>query len=225
MKKYKFGIVLTTFDRFEYAQQMFMTLKTSSFLPNTILYISDDCSIDSNLINMIDDFSVDDNNLKIIKNFNKTNLGSKQNYQKSILFFEDKDVDFIINLDSDCLLNSKWLIKINELINDFDENIICSSFCCKYHHGNPYNYLKTIKENYYERDTLNGLGVCFPKSLLNDFKIETHKHFDEYLCKELKNKYNMTCICTKDSYIQHIGIYGVHSSPNTCDISNNFIGV
>jgi len=224
MKQYKFGVNLTTFNRFEYLKKTLDSLSKTIFLPNTVLLITDDCSTDINVINLLNDFIINNENVKLIKYFNKSNLGSKNNYIKSILYFEQFDIEFLVNLDSDCILNNKWLIELNKLINTFDENIICSSFCCKFHHGNPHNYIRLIEENYYERDTLNGLGVCFSKKLINDFNIETNKHFDEFLCKELKNKYKMRCICTSTSYIQHIGLYGVHSNPSTCDISDNFLG-
>jgi hypothetical protein len=134
-----------------------------------------------NCIIRLNNFNLIDNNVKLIKIFNKNNLGSKENYKRSIISFENDDIDYIINLDSDCLLNKDWLIKLNQLINNFEHNIICSSFSCLYHHGNPFNYVKEIDDCYYERDTLNGLGVCFPKILIKEFKLETHKHFDEYL--------------------------------------------
>jgi len=225
MTNNKFGIILTTFNRYEYLEKTLETLSKTNFLPNTIIKIFDDCSTENKVIELLNNFNLIDNNVKLIKIFNKNNLGSKENYKRSIISFENDDIDYIVNLDSDCLLNKDWLIKLNQLINNFEHNIICSSFSCLYHHGNPFNYVKEIDDCYYERDTLNGLGVCFPKILIKEFKLETHKHFDEYLCKELKNKYNMRCICTKTSYIQHIGVYGVHSNPNTCDISTNFIGI
>lgn len=223
-KNYKFGILINTFNRFEYAEKMLKSFSNTIFIPNTIVHVTDDCSTEEDLISFLEKYNINNKLITLNKFKNSVNIGSKNNYKNSILSFEDKDVDFIINLDSDCILNKNWLVKINELINNFNENIICSSFCCKYHNGNPSNYLKNISEDYYERETLNGLGVCFPKKLIDDFKIYTNKHFDEYLCKELKNKHNMTCICTSMSYIQHIGVYGVHSNPYTCDISDNFLG-
>ena len=155
-----------------------------------------------------------------IDNLTYSGIITEEHLKKCILFY----LEFSKQFNNIILINNDCMIELNKLINTFDENIICSSFCCKFHHGNPHNYIRLIEENYYERDTLNGLGVCFPKKLINDFNIETNKHFDEFLCKELKNKYNMRCICTSTSYIQHIGLYGVHSNPSTCDISDNFLG-
>jgi len=220
----KFGIIITTFNRFEYAYKMLESFKKSNFLPNTIIKIFDDHSEDKNLLEYINNYEINDDNVKLYKYRNNYNLGSKLNYHNSILNFENEDIDYLINLDSDCILNKNWLLKLNELIYYFSEDLICSSFCCKYHHGNPDNKLLEIAEGYYERDTLNGLGVAFPKKIISEFKTIPQQHFDGFLCKELKQKHGLRCICTRDSYIQHIGKYGVHSNPDTCDISTNFIG-
>jgi GT2 family glycosyltransferase len=224
MKTYKFGINVTTYNRYKYLLSTLESLKKTIFLPDTVLIITDDNSQEQDTINYLKNYNIENENIKIRKIFNESNLGSKDNYHKSLLSFIDEDVDFIVNIDSDCLLNKQWLLKINELINEFDDNIICSSFCCKYHFGNPNNKLEIIKEKYYERDTLNGMGICFPKKILHEFYNHSPLHFDGYLCHDLKNRYKMRCICTSISYMQHIGAYGVHSNPHAYDCSDNFIG-
>jgi len=225
MKYYKFGINITTYNRYEYLFKTLESLKNTIFIPDTVMIITDDCSQDSRVLDYLNNYNIINNNVVIKKIFNEHNLGSKNNYHKSLLTFVNENIDFIINIDSDCILNKEWLIKINELINDFnDENIICSSFCCKYHFGNPSNKLQIVNEKYYERDTLNGLGICFPKKILYEFYSSSSMHFDGYLCHDLKKKHNMKCYCTKDSYMQHIGEFGEHSRPSAYDSSDNFIG-
>ena len=222
--EYKFGINITTFNRFEYLFKTLESLKKTIFIPNSIIKITDDNSTDINVINYLNNYSIENQNIEL--NFNENNIGSFKNYQKTILTFADKNIDFLISLDSDCIMNPNWLLEINKLINIFGENIICSSFCCKYHHGNPGNPLIEVNENYYERTTLNGLGICFPKYLIEDFKENMPAHFDSTLCGKIKQKHNMKCICTKVSFMQHIGLNGEHSSESSdsCDISDNFIG-
>lgn len=221
---YNYGINITSYNRFSYLKTTLESFKKTIFLPNTVVIITDDASTDPDVITYLQKYTIENSNVTLKKNFNKVNLGSKENYHKSLLTFLSEEIDFIINLDSDTLFNKEWMVKNDEIIKKFGTDIISSSFCCKYHHGNPNNKLELLEENFFERDTLNGLGVCFPIYILQDFLKPTSKHFDEYLCKELKQKYNMRCICTKDSYMQHIGLFGVHSGPSTCDVSDNFLG-
>lgn len=220
----KFGINITTYNRFDYARTMLESLKKTVFLNKTVIRITDDASTETSLINYLSSYIIEDPNVTLKKLFNTNNLGSKRNYQHSLLGFEEEDVDFIVNLDSDCILNKDWLLKNKEVIEKFGKNILSSSFCCRYHHGNPSNKMVPLEDNFYERDTLNGLGICFSKEILSEFKKESHMHFDSYLNLELKPKHNLRCICTKDSYIQHIGIRGENSHPGSVDLSDNFVG-
>jgi mRNA-degrading endonuclease HigB of HigAB toxin-antitoxin module len=71
------------------------------------------------------------------------------------------------------LLFSNILVSL--LKNDIDIN----QYKNNHPAGNIGNNLKKIKDC---------IKYEFPKILIKEFKLETHKHFDEYLCKELKNK-------------------------------------
>jgi glycosyltransferase involved in cell wall biosynthesis len=225
-----FGINITTFNRPEYVKTFFDSLKNTHILEGTIINITDDASTDSKTQELIKSFI--ESNEKIKVNFfkNEINLGSKINYEKSLCTFINENVDFIINLDSDCVFHNDWMLEIKKIISLFGENLLCSSFFCEMHLGNPKNGLHIIKNEisgdvYVERDTLNGLGICFPKKILNEFlNKQITKHFDSYLTDDLKKKYGLRCICTSVSYIQHIGEYGVNSRPNFYDKSNKFIG-
>ena len=225
-----FGINITTFNRYEYVKTFFDSLKNTFILDNTIINITDDASTDNRVIDLIKNFINKNENDKVNFFQNETNIGSKINYEKSLCTFINEKVDFIINLDSDCIFHKNWMLEIKKIIDLFGENVLCSSFFCENHLGNPNNKLHFIKneidnQTYVERDTLNGLGICFPKKILNEFlNNNITKHFDNYLNDDLKKKYNLRCICTSVSYIQHIGEHGVNSRPNFYDKSNNFMG-
>lgn len=220
----KFGIIITTFNRFEYVKRMLESFKRTIFPEGTVVYINDDGSTDTELKKYIFGYHIENNNVILKKHLNQQNIGSKRNYVESVLRLEKEEIDFVINLDSDCVLNPKWLLKIKQIINNFGDNIICSSFFCRHHIGNPSNRLIPLKDEYYERDTLNGLGICFPSRYIEDFKIESDLHFDSFLAQVIKPKYNLKCICTNVSYIQHIGIKGVNSNPHSFDAAELFIG-
>lgn len=225
----KFGINITTFNRPEYLKLFFESFVATKIFDNTIINVTDDFSTDLETKDLLKKY-IDYLSLNNTVNFyqNGVNLGSKLNYEKSLLSFESTDIDFVINLDSDCILHKNWLVEIKEIIDVFGENILCSSFFCEHHLGNPNNRLEFIQKDknnrkYVIRDTLNGLGLCFPKKILSDFNVKTDKHFDTYVNTDLKNKYNLICVCTSVSYIQHIGKNGVNSTPDFYDFSKNFI--
>lgn len=223
----KFGLNITTYDRVDYCKTFFESIKNTIFPPHTVIHITDDCSKNTEVHDIIQKFISDCNETTIKFYINDANLGSKENYKKSLLSFLDVDVDFIVNVDSDCLVNERWLLELNDIITHFGKEIICSSFYCENHLGNPNNKITIIdveNKKYIERDTLNGLGICFHKDLLYDFlSYNSEKHFDSFINYDLKKKYNLKCICTSISYMQHIGEYGVHSRPEFYDKSNSFI--
>jgi glycosyltransferase involved in cell wall biosynthesis len=224
----KFGINITTFNRPEYAEIFFKSLSNSELIDDTIINITDDCSSDENTINLISKFK-ETNEKKIINIFkNDVNIGADANYKKSLSTFIDLDVDFIVNLDSDCILNKNWMIELQDLIYEFGENNLYSVFFCEKNIGNLSNtYTEVIgqknQKTYYRRDSLNGLGLCFPKKILPDIvNNQTGIWFDSYVNLKLRFTYDLTPICTSVSYIQHIGEIGVNSAPNNYDHSQSF---
>jgi glycosyltransferase involved in cell wall biosynthesis len=56
MTNNKFGIILTTFNRYEYLEKTLETLSKTNFLPNTIIKIFDDCSTENKVIELLNNY-------------------------------------------------------------------------------------------------------------------------------------------------------------------------
>ena len=239
---YKYGINITTYNRPEYLEKMFFYFKKTNFLDNTIIKITDDFSDDKRTTDLVNDFELDNKNYKVKKYFNPFNFGAKLNYLRSVQRFWDEDVDYVVNLDSDAIVNKNWLIEINKMNNIFGPNVLSSVFYCDNSFGDvtigknthePVNkdFFKKIENTneYYKTKTLNGICLSFPKFIIKDLFDETHaRHFDGLVSHDLKIKYNLQSICTSKSYVEHIGEYGVNSNinfPTTVDKATNFVGV
>lgn len=224
MKKY--GICITTYNRYGYFQQMVDSLRASKILNHTKIFISDDFSQDENIKKLLKTIENESwqNPTVITKVFyNEKNIGSRLNYIKNISRFKNEEVDMVINLDSDAIFNKNWMIELDKLLEIFNYNVIGSVFFCDNRSRDPKNFV-IEHENYIERRTMNGLGLTFPAWLIPYIETEITEvdHLDHYICRK-KNEFNLKCVCTKKSYIEHIGVYGEHSDPSTIDRATNFI--
>ena len=219
MKEYKYGICITTYNRPEYLERFFATLKNTEFLDNTIVRILDDCS-DERSTKIIEEFMIDSDKVKLFKETNIYNLGPGYNYTKNILNFKEDDVDYIINLDSDSVHNPKWLKKINLINNLFGPKVLSSVFWCD--HGYPYEKIE-LEETFLKTRSLNGLCLCFPKFFMQDFiDKKGSRSFDGFTSYDLKKKYDLETVVTELSYVEHIGLHGVNYPP---DIAKKFVGI
>ena len=140
MKKYKYGISITTYNRPEYLSQFLETFRDTNFLEETVVRILDDDSSNKETLEMLNNFKIDNPNVELHIEHNLYNMGPVYNYTKNIIKFENDDVDYIINLDSDSIHNPEWLNKINEINNHFGPKVLSSVFWCD--HGYPYEKIE-----------------------------------------------------------------------------------
>lgn len=221
MKKYKYGICITTYNRPNYLSSFINTLKDTEFLNNTVIRILDDNSNNSKTLHLINNLPSFSDKVTLHFERNEKNLGPAFNYTENIKKFIDDDVDYIINLDADCILNKKWLKKINFINNCFGPNVISSVFWCD--HGYPTEEVIINDETFLKTRSLNGICLCFPKYFIDDFmNKKTSRSFDGFVSYDLKHKYNLDTITTEISYLEHIGIKGVNYPP---DVAKQFIGL
>jgi hypothetical protein len=220
MKKYKYGISITTYNRPEYLSQFLETFRNTNFLEGTVVRILDDDSSNKETLEMLNNFKIDNPNVELHIEHNLYNMGPVYNYTKNIIKFENDDVDYIINLDSDSIHNPEWLNKINEINNHFGPKVLSSVFWCD--HGYPHEKIQ-LEETFLKTRSLNGLCLCFPKYFMQDFiDKKGSRSFDGFTSYDLKKKYNLDTVVTELSYVEHIGLHGVNYPP---DIAKKFVGI
>lgn len=215
------GIGITTFNREDVWERSVKSLSKSRFLDNT-------------KIHLIDDNSHTDTNIELAKKYlgdyelttfkNPITIGSEENYRQLINSFKDTDVDVIVNLDSDGIYSPMWHEKLDSLMSQYEYNVIASVFFVRVHADQSHDPCIDLGDHY-ERIGLNGLGLAFPSYLISEFSNPQYpRHMDTYITFELGPKYGLKRVCTKESYIDHIGFHGVHSRPNYLDVATDFVG-
>lgn len=216
------GIAITTYNREDIWERSVKSLAKTEFLPHTKIRIFDDASNSSKNINLAEKY-LSGQDLVILRNTNT--VGSKENYRRVISSFSGSTaVDVIINLDSDAIYSPLWQKELDKLMKIFNYSVLANVFFVRHHIGNPSNKLVDYGD-YYERDSLNGLGLSFPGYIAQDFQIMNYPgHMDSYISFSLSKKYNLRSVCTKKSYIEHIGDYGVHSRSGYTDKATDFVG-
>ena len=221
MKKYKYGISITTYNRPEYLSQFLETFRNTNFLEGTVVRILDDDSSNKETLEMLNNFKIDNPNVELHIEHNLYNIGPIYNYTKNIIKFENDDVDYIINLDSDSVHNPEWLNKINEINNHFGPKVLSSVFWCN--HGYPRTEVKIEEEKYLYTRSLNGICLCFPKFFVKEFvNKKNDRSFDGFTSYDLRHKYKLNTVTTKQSYVEHIGLHGINWPP---DVAHSFVGV
>ena len=212
-----YGICITTFNRFDYWNQMVDSFSKTEFLPNTKIFVSDDKSSDSRVNEKSRELLKLSADVRLFQN--EENIGARKHYIKNIARFENEDVGVIINVDSDGLFNKSWMKKLDELMAKFDYNVIANVFFC----SRDRNNFILDKGDYIQRNSLNGHGLSFPKLFIPFIKtkIVEGDHLDHYVYRKSKEM-GLKSVCTKDSYIEHIGAQGVHSVPHFYDKATNF---
>jgi len=256
----RYGIAITTHNRYEYLDRFLESFSLSHILDETEIIISDDCSSDDRVLPRIQDFYNKRSDLSISCYKNEINIGSKSHYVVVMSQLTAMGCDYLINIDSDCLLNPFWMIELDKLLSHFDYQALGSVFHTDTSKTtDPTNWEKDYNDKYIEKKNLNGLGLCFPawyvknwesewlseqkrreeaakakasilvphqqQVLFHDGRYEsTLLHFDAYINKK-KEEYGMRSFCTRISYIDHIGEFGVNSRPGQMfDRAIDFIG-
>lgn len=219
MKKY--GILITTFNRYDYYKTMADSLKRCELLLGTKIFISDDCSTDPRIKEISLDLQSHFKEFDVRLFTNEQNLGAQRNYRRSMLRFENEDVDHVINIDADCIFNKFWMKYLDQVISLFDYDVCANAFM-----GDLYHTVIFQNENYIETKTSNGLGLTLPRSMMQIFRDMPDTNsvgFDGYVEQECRKR-NMRCVSPVNSYVEHIGHdYGVNARPGRSEKAVRFV--
>lgn len=237
-KKYKFGCIISFYNRKDFVLNTFESLN-NSFLPDNLLFI------------IIDDGSSDQ--FPVYLNHDYILLKKKKNYGISHSLVVGWDlinllnIEYFINLDSDVKVSSNWisaLFNAHSLHSKLNSNFLATGF-----NGVCHKIIQN-KKNYSIKQTIGGVNLFFSKSMytlvrksltslqrvpasvdeiLDSLELygsnpKLHPVYTgwDWALMSICEKEKIDLICTSPSVVQHVGSYGLTSSPNFTEVSLDF---
>jgi GR25 family glycosyltransferase involved in LPS biosynthesis len=218
-ESYDFGIVIPTYNRYQYVKYLFESLKNANYDNlNVIFILLDDGSTQTELLENLIKFTL--NKIPIVKLLcNRLNLVDQTDKKLNTIMPGSAfpytlrfgtDILFRINcklvchLDSDSIVSKYWihrLIQYHQNI-DVNKNKLISGF-----EAQTLDSVVAIYDNYKQKKVVGGLGIIFDRDLYN-LRIRKwliDHRFDWNICLEMeRNKENI--YVTVPSVIQHTGI-------------------
>jgi hypothetical protein len=207
-KYYKYGLVIPFFNRANYVKFFLESLKKSDLSDCITVFVDESMTKDVNddqilVNNMIINYEMP-NLIKIFKN-------NHSNMYDSILTGWDMlypFCEYLITLDSDTIMKTNWINKINEsyesMKKDFENNefIICSGFNVV---NSQHSVIKK-NEKYILKNSVGGCNIFFKKNIYPDYIRRTliSYKWDTNIITYI-NELNGVIGTTNPSVIQHIG--------------------
>ena len=211
MKKVTIGI--TTYNRKNILEKMIQSLLTSD-LTNAEVHIRiyDDCSTeyDSDYLKSLFPFEV-------AIHVNEINLKADLNTFNMYKDFLNSNDDYFFNADSDLIFHKNWLNFALENIEKTDGVLTL--------YNSQLHKEKNIYENFVQKDDIGAAGTFFSreiiKVMIENLFPEAQKTIDWSFSKLFNNK-NIKILCSKNSYVQHIGFSGQNCNLSTVEYGKNF---
>lgn len=225
--KYKIGIIIPTFGRFDYLKKCFESLSKTNLTDCVIVIVDESLTIDvdddkikTNKYIMEYDFKIP--TIKIYKNIHG-NMFDSINIGLDIL---GHVCEFIMTLDSDTIhdvnfvektISTYWEVKSNN--NDYNKPIVISGF-----NTNKHKIISDNNLNYYVKETIGGCHLGFIaddywnyiRYTLISYKWDTNIY-------NLINRLGGIIATTKPSVVEHIGeVSSVRIDNLPCDKSIDF---
>ena len=207
-KKYKFGIVVPFYSRYEYVEKFLNSFKNTDLNECLIVFIDESLTKDVNddhkkVNKLIQDFNINYPLIKIYKN-KHGNMFDSILYGMDLLYCY---CDFLCTIDSDTIHKKEWIHNIynsyNECKNDFpDVNILVSGFNVV---NNSHSIIEKRK-NYILKNSIGGCNMFFSKDIYTNIIrkcLFSHK-WDTNIVNSIK-EHEYKIITTCQSVIQHIG--------------------
>lgn len=215
-------IAMTTYNRSEVLKTSLRSLARTKTDGVHNLYIFDDCSTDPQVESMLEQFSREARgkfSISIIKN--KSNLGCDLNMCQAINHaFRESNKQFVITIDSDVVYNCNW---ISVMESSYSETISNPQIAAiSLYDSRSHCVTGTYNEFFNIKSSIGGLCALLNRDVFQSMK--TAQSWDWEFVRITRER-NMLLLCSKNSFIQHIGNFGEHS-PNGVmyDFSTTFIG-
>ena len=207
-KSYKYGLVVPFYSRANYVKEFLDSLKQSDMSNCLIVFMDESMTKDVNedhiaCHNLIKNFKIP-NLIKVYKNRHGNMFDSILTGWDMIYPF----CDYLITLDSDTIMRTDWISKIDEsyreIKNDFPENnfIICSGFNAE----TERHSVIEKKPNYILKNSIGGCNMFFHKGLYPDIIRKTliSYKWDSNIISYIQTLSGIIGT-TNPSVIQHIG--------------------
>ena len=213
------NFILTTYNRPDYLRKSLYSLKASPFTKSDTLWIFDDASHDGETIDLIHSFKPP--NVKDIHLFRtKKNVGCDINsfHALSSVYSQTKD-PFIFLAETDGVYLPGWLPFLREshelAINNNDIGVISLFNTPSHKVEGEYNKDFNIKKS------LGGFASLVNCNFLKSVDPNKDPFNWDWDLFSIYNKNNLKLLCSKKTYVQHIGAHGTHSKGSGHDVGIN----
>jgi len=180
----------------------------------------DDGSREKNVDNILRDFHMSDN-ITVIKITKNKNYGMFHSLKIGYNILLNMGCKYFCNIDSDIIMKRDWFNNMknmyHKLVDEYDENIILSSFNTIRYHKIHEEY-----EDYYIKQALGGINMFFSHLLYKKIQNFFDDRLWDYKIVHYMNSHNYKMISMKESQIQHIGFEGLNSFKNNNDYDFDF---
>ena len=213
------NVAMTCYNRYSYLLRSIKSLFNTNFNEPTNLFIFDDASEDVRIKKLLESLGRKEN-LNVNITYNKKNIGCDPNMLLSIkVAFDNTDDDYVITTDSDAIYNPEWYNNLKDRTLEIKENIAgVSTFNTP---GHP--TIKEYNEHLVEKEYLGEFALAINRDLFK--QISSNQPSWDWTFTKIAKEQNLKMLCTKDSYADHIGKYGVHSiQGDEGDEAQNFLG-
>lgn len=233
-KNYKYGCVISFFNRKEIVEKTFNSIN-SSFLPKNLLFI------------IIDDGSEEEINIKLKNDYifikKNKNLGIANSLAIGWDILYKLEIEYMMNLDSDVEVSTNWLSQLLNLKQLVKEDALITGF-----NGSNHKVKKENK-NYFIKESIGGINIFFNKSLYKKIRVcltntpmpkdvesiknsiekygtnpkihPVYKGWDWGLMTVCDNE-KISKLCCKPSVVQHTGRNGITSSSKFFEQSKDY---
>lgn len=211
-------IGITTFNRLNLMKAMAQSLYESALPDNHSIRIYDDASTDYSMDTLRNIFP---NAASLHRN--QKNLGADLNTFSMYQDFLNSNDEYFFNADSDLLFSREWLSKALALLPKTDG--VLSLF------NTPSHQIKQELGDLCIKDDLGAAGTLFTRKRIEDICNGMGRNSNEFSISKLGIDYawsryfqskEIRLFCTKDSLVQHIGVWGQNSTQGFFDFGAGF---
>lgn len=213
------NIAMTCYNRYSYLLRSIKSLFNTNFDEPTNVYLFDDNSEDNRVKKLLESLGHKDN-LKLHITYNKKNIGCDPNMLLSIkTAFDNTDKNFVITTDSDAIYHPDWYTNLRDRTLEVQEKIAGVSTFNTPAHPTIADY----NEHLVEKESLGGFALAISRELFS--QIPLNQPSWDWTFTKIAQQQNLKMLCTKNSYADHIGVHGVHSTgEDEGDKAQNFLG-
>lgn len=189
------GIVITSYNRFDYLEKCLESFSQSDFPAETIVTIIDDKSADYRVKELLTNFRLE--KVALLIQLNKKRKGNQKNIVTAFDNFCELGCDLLMNLDNDAIVKREWLRVLLELQNKYPDRIV-SGFDAPRHKANKYF------GNYVFKKSIGGINLLLTADLYKTFLRKTllnYHHWDWRMSQLRKSDF----VVARPSMVQHIG--------------------